>query len=80
MCGSSTAWGAASNGMRALCTVNHLGTNVIVDALKYTANYGVRGGLVLFAGFAKVTGYKDYSISNGCFLHFNISQFFESRV
>lgn len=45
-----TAWGAASNGMRALCTVNHLGTNVIVDALKYTANYGVRGGLVLFAG------------------------------
>ncbi|HWQ06148.1 MAG TPA: indolepyruvate ferredoxin oxidoreductase subunit alpha, partial [Feifaniaceae bacterium] len=45
-----TAWGAASNGMRAMCTVNHLGTNVIVDALKYTANYGVRGGLVLFAG------------------------------
>jgi len=45
-----TAWGAASNGMRAMCIVNHLGTNVIVDALKYSANYGVRGGLVLFAG------------------------------
>lgn len=44
------AWGAASNGVRALCTMNHLGTDVIMDALKYTANYGVRGGLVLFAG------------------------------
>lgn len=44
------AWGAAMNGQRALCTVNHLGTNVIMDALKYSANYGVTGGLVLFAG------------------------------
>lgn len=43
-------WGAAMNGQRALCTVNHLGANVIVDALRFAVNYGVRGGLVLFVG------------------------------
>ncbi len=44
------AWGAAMNGQRALCTVNHLGANVIVDALRFAVNYGVRGGLVVFVG------------------------------
>ncbi len=44
------AWGAAMSGQRALCSVNQLGTNTLVDPLRFSANYGVRGGLVLFAG------------------------------
>lgn len=44
------AWGSAMNGQRSMCTVNHLGANVIVDVMKYAVNYGVRGGLVLFVG------------------------------
>lgn len=44
------AWGAAMNGQRAMCVVNHLGANVIADPLKHSVNYGVTGGLVLFVG------------------------------
>ena len=33
-----TAWGAAMDGQRAMCTMNHLGMNVVMDALKYCAN------------------------------------------
>lgn len=45
-----TAWGAAMDGQRAMCTMNHLGMNVVMDALKYCANYGVTGGMVVFVG------------------------------
>lgn len=45
-----TAWGAAMNGQRSLVTMNHLGINVVMDPLKYSVNYGVTGGMVLFAG------------------------------
>jgi indolepyruvate ferredoxin oxidoreductase alpha subunit len=44
------AWGAAMSGQRALCCVNMLGTHVLVDALRWSANIGVRGGLVLLCG------------------------------
>lgn len=45
-----TAWGAAMDGQRSLCTMNHLGMNVVMDALKYCNNYGVTGGMVVFVG------------------------------
>lgn len=44
------AWGAAMDGQRSLCTMNHLGMNVVMDCLKYSNNYGVTGGMVVFAG------------------------------
>ena len=44
------AWGAAMNGQRAMCTMNHLGMNVVIDSLKYCNNYGVTGGMVIFVG------------------------------
>lgn len=44
------AWGAAMDGQRALCTMNHLGMNVVMDSLKYCNNYGVTGGMVIFVG------------------------------
>lgn len=45
-----TAWGAAMNGQRSMCTMNHLGMNVVMDCLKYCNNYGVTAGMVIFAG------------------------------
>jgi indolepyruvate ferredoxin oxidoreductase, alpha subunit len=42
------AWGAAMCGQRVLCSVNQLGTHVLVDALCYSVSSGIRGGLVLF--------------------------------
>ena len=44
------AWGAAMDGQRSMCTMNHLGMNVVMDCLKYANNYGVTGGMVVFAG------------------------------
>ena len=44
------AWGAAMDGQRSMCTMNHLGMNVIMDCLKYCNNYGVTAGMVIFAG------------------------------
>lgn len=44
------AWGAAMGGQRSLCTMNHLGMNVVMDCLKYCNNYGVTGGMVVFVG------------------------------
>ena len=43
------AWGAAMNGQRAMCVVNHLGANVIADPLKHSLNYCLTRRLVLFA-------------------------------
>lgn len=45
-----TAWGTAMDGQRSMCTMNHLGINVVMDALKYCNNYGVTGGMVVFVG------------------------------
>lgn len=45
-----TAWGAAMNGQRSMCTMNHLGLNVVMDGLKYCNNYGVTAGMVVFVG------------------------------
>lgn len=44
------AWGAAMDGQRSMCTMNHLGMNVVMDCLKYCNNYGVTGGMVVFVG------------------------------
>lgn len=44
------AWGAAMDGQRSMCTMNHLGVNVVMDCMKYCNNYGVTGGMVIFAG------------------------------
>ena len=44
------AWGAAMDGQRSMCTMNHLGMNVVMDCLKYSNNYGVTGGMVVFVG------------------------------
>ena len=44
------AWGAAMDGQRSMCTMNHLGMNVVMDCLKYCNNYGVTAGMVVFVG------------------------------
>lgn len=44
------AWGAAKNGQRAFCSMNHLGVSVLMDPLKLSVNQGIKGGLVLFVG------------------------------
>ena len=44
------AWGASLCGQRALCSVNMLGTNCLVDALRHAMHHCSRGGLVLLSG------------------------------
>jgi indolepyruvate ferredoxin oxidoreductase alpha subunit len=44
------AWGASLCGQRAMCSVNMLGTNCLVDALQHAMHHCSRGGLVLLSG------------------------------
>ena len=44
------AWGASMCGQRAMCSVNMLGTDCLVDALRHAMHHCAGGGLVLLSG------------------------------